>query len=153
MQEIQLTKGYVALVDDDDFPRLSQRKWYANEADGRVYAYREFRIDGRRIKVAMHREIMEAMPCEEIDHAIGIGLDNRRHNIRRANRSQQRANQGARKDSKHGRKGIKPHHGKWLVKIAFQGRTTYHGSYDDIEVAAAKYLEVAREVHGEFARN
>lgn len=152
MQEIPLTQGYVALVDDEDYPRLAQHKWYANVACGRVYAYRDFRMGRRKFKVAMHREIMEAFPGEEIDHRIGTGLDNRRHNLRRATRSEQRANQGPRKDSRYGRKGVKRHQGRWFVRITCDGKTHNLGSRDDIDEAAELYAEKARELFGEFAR-
>lgn len=32
MKEIQLTKGYVALIDSEDFDRVSQYKWQADES-------------------------------------------------------------------------------------------------------------------------
>ena len=41
MAVIELTKGFVAIIDDSDFERLSQFKWCANVVkSGRAYATR-----------------------------------------------------------------------------------------------------------------
>lgn len=37
-KEIQLTKGYVTIVDDDNFEYLSKQKWHAKEGGDLVYA-------------------------------------------------------------------------------------------------------------------
>jgi len=52
MREITLTKGYKALVDDEDFERVNAHEWCASEkrrADGtlwNVYAIRQVRVAG-----------------------------------------------------------------------------------------------------------
>ena len=33
VKEIQLTQGYVALVDDEDFERVNEYKWYAQRTE------------------------------------------------------------------------------------------------------------------------
>jgi hypothetical protein len=46
VREVALTRGYVALVDADDFQSVSKRKWHAHVGSkrrggpGSVYAYR-----------------------------------------------------------------------------------------------------------------
>lgn len=40
VKTIQLTKGYEALVDDEDYDWLSQWKWTARPSRSTVYAYR-----------------------------------------------------------------------------------------------------------------
>jgi hypothetical protein len=58
MREIVLTRGKVALVDDEDYPRLATYKWHlAVGGSGRLYARRN---EGRR-GVLMHREILSGL--------------------------------------------------------------------------------------------
>lgn len=94
MREIKLTKGAVALVSDEDYERVAAYKWYLH-SDG--YAVRTVVVEGRKVKVLMHRFIMEAAPGEEIDHINGNRLDNRRENLRRVNRTHNNANSRPRK--------------------------------------------------------
>ena len=46
MKTIELTKGLAAMVDDDDYGRLSIHKWYALEGVKRFYAARNVPCDG-----------------------------------------------------------------------------------------------------------
>ena len=85
MREIQLTRGLVALVDDDDHEWLSQWKWYALEGNnGRFYAGRGIRIDGRRTHLSMQSALMQPGPGCEVDHEDGNGLNIQRSNLRSA---------------------------------------------------------------------
>lgn len=143
----------MALVDDDDYARLSRRKWCACEADGRVYA-----VSGsRKKKVLMHRLIMGAKKGEEIGHRIGIGLDNRNNNLVRVSRSQQRARAGKRKDNTSGAKGIQIRKMKngivYVARVNFQRKAYHGGTFRSLSAATAGYLKKAQELYGEFARS
>jgi hypothetical protein len=86
---IELTKGFHALVDADDFERLNKYKWYATiNPDGRpgknsvmkVYARRTTK---RKTSIYMHREILGCRGRHDIgDHINGYDLDNRKENLR-----------------------------------------------------------------------
>lgn len=91
MKEIPLTRGYVAIVDDEDFEHLSQFKWYASGKPGNVYAVRKPpMVNGKRGgNIGMHREIMQAIG---VDHKNGNTMDNRRENLRLATEQQNAAN-------------------------------------------------------------
>ncbi len=80
MKEIVLSKGKVALVDDDDFDRMNSFKWYAShESRGtKYYAVRkvQYRPGGKRFKIRMHRFIMDVGTGFDdlriVDHVLGI---------------------------------------------------------------------------------
>lgn len=88
MREVSLTRGYVALVSDEDFARVNVFKWYASlESRGtKVYAIRRELINGRREKIRMHRFVLDLppgrlRPDEVVDHINHDPLDNRRENL------------------------------------------------------------------------
>lgn len=149
MKLIPLTRGYSTFVDDDDYENLARHSWHALITRGRVYAVRSIARGG---SIYMHREIMKAIPGEKIDHREGVGLDNRKFNLRRCTHQQNLANRGRTKVNKSGRKGVCAHQGKWRAQIHFGGKRIDLGCYDDIEIAATKYIEKARELYGEFAK-
>ena len=100
MKEIQLTKGLVAVVSDEDYEYLSRFKWTASlESRGtKWYAIRwstkaEHGI-GKRFKIRMHRVVMArtvelgVFIDEVVDHLNGNSLDNRRENLERVTQSE-----------------------------------------------------------------
>jgi len=59
MKEIKLTKGQVALVDDEDFEYLNQWKWFAHVRRDRYYAARSDWSNRPKSKtISMHRVIL-----------------------------------------------------------------------------------------------
>ena len=83
MREIALSKGHVALVDDEDYGRVSAHKWCAVESHSRrdgsrvVYARRNLpNIGGERKAMYLHRFILEAPEGMLVDHIDSI-LGNR----------------------------------------------------------------------------
>lgn len=88
MREIELTKGKVALVDDDDFEYLNQWKWYVRKEKDVFYACRRKRkkeynnpldFNSKKQKIIrMHRVIMNTPDGLVVDHRNGDGLDNRK---------------------------------------------------------------------------
>lgn len=78
-KEIPLTQGRVALVDDEDFDRLSKHKWHYHKTG---YARRGEGGRKNHRKIYMHREVMNAPDDMEVDHGKGGTLDNRKSNLR-----------------------------------------------------------------------
>lgn len=80
--EIPLTKGKVALIDEDDLALVSGHSWYAHESLHKQtwYARAGFWIDGRVRQVYMHRHLMGLTVWDgrEVDHWDYDGLNNRR---------------------------------------------------------------------------
>jgi len=150
VKQIELTQGKVATVDDDDFERLNQQKWYFNQG----YAIR--RRPGLRGQpgIFMHREILGTPYGMETDHADGNKLNNCKVNLRICNRSQNEANRGKDKDNISGRKGVSwdKYHKKWHAQIVVNSIRKHLGYFTDIEEAAKAYKEAAIEYFVEFAR-
>ena len=144
MAEIELTRGYVAQVDDQDYAALTEYQWQAWVGSRTVYAIRSGHIK-------MHRVIMGARPGLEVDHADGDGLNNRKENLRLCTRSENARNQRKTRGASQF-KGVSRHHGRWQAKILGPGSTRVHLGYHDIEADAARaYDDAAREHFGEFA--
>lgn len=150
MIEIPLSRGKVALVDDEDYA-LAAHRWYAvpkHRAGGPPLWYAYLR-DG----TFMHRLIMGAQPGQEVDHINHDGLDNRRGNLRLATRSQNMMNARP-KHALSKYKGVTfwrvaPHRAYWRaqIKAGAVRRSAYCQTERD---AAISYNEMARELFGEF---
>lgn len=78
MKEIPLTKGQVALVDDEDYERINAHKWCAR-LDSKLNSYYAVRSSPRdendkQHMISMHREIMNAQPGEHARTNAMMGL-------------------------------------------------------------------------------
>src|ERR1035438_5691676 len=104
--EIKLTKGYVAVVDDDDGPLVSRFNWHVMlSPHGMIYAATDIGTELRNLK--LHQLVFGAVPSFSIiDHRDRDGLNCRKSNHRAASSSQSNANQGIRKDNTSGFKGV-----------------------------------------------
>ena len=102
MKTIELTQGYIALVDDADFDRVSAHKWYANvdRRRGKVYAYRKTHgPHDKRKSIYLHRVLLGVSdPKVRVDHDDGNGLNNQRYNLRPCTNGQNNMNQQKRSD-------------------------------------------------------
>ncbi len=146
MKEIKLTKGMVAIVDDEDYEWLIKRKWHFHSSGG--YAARR-KWPENKISL-MHREIMNTPDGMDTDHKNRNGLDNRRHNLRICTRSQNNLNKGREIRNKSGYKGVVWMPGKKLWRVNVAGE--YAGKFKNIIDAAKAYDKKAIEMFGEFAR-
>ena len=156
VKEIPLTKGMVALVDDEDYEALAARRWFGQPSQNGRSSYAVTKVGYGRTgtrSVYMHQLILgTGEPGMEIDHKNRNGLDNQRANLRWATKAQQRANQAVRKDSQSGFKGVNLLRGKyWAAHIREDGRQRHLGYFPTAEDAARAYDARARELFGEFA--
>lgn len=158
MKTIELTKGKIALVDDEDFERVSKLKWYpvcgARYASTVLYRYLG-KYKYQHINIRLHRFIMGLTQRDimDVDHINHNGLDNRKTNLRICSRSQNSANSRLSKDSTSGFKGVYWHapRRKWRARICKDGKRINLGTFADKKDAALAYNNKAMELFGEFA--
>jgi hypothetical protein len=159
VKEIQLTQGQFAQVDDADYEWLNQWKWYAlwDKTSKSFYAVRSTKVHecDKRTTVYMHRQILGLDRGDPLtgDHDDHNTLNNRRYNLRRANKGQQQHNQGICANNTSGLKGVRKHGNGYRARIGVNGKTKCLGTRPTPEAA---YLELwvpaALELHAEFAR-
>lgn len=149
MKTIPLSKGYSAIVDDEDFELVNQWKWTALDHGARIYAHRKiYGPKKKRTCVYLHRFLMNPPEGMEVDHADGNTLDNTRNNLRVCTVAQNRANRTPAKN-KSGVTGV--YYVERLKKWVVQVRNAHVGTFGTLEAAslARKLAEVA--AFGEFA--
>lgn len=142
---------YWAAIDVADAELVVRYKWRAKVSDsGNVYAKRTHWCGGRPYEQYMHTLITGYTNC---DHENGIGLDNRRANLRQATNSGQGANAPKRRDGLTSRfKGVSRKGEKWQATIRKNGRKRWIGVFGSEEDAARAYDQAALELHGKFAK-
>lgn len=155
MKEIQLTRGKVTLVDDDNYDELMQFRWYAYHCliNGAWYAQRSI---GSRLHSQlehMHRRIMKAPLDFEVDHRNLDTLDNRKENLRLATRQQNAANRRRQINNTSGFKGVSlfRRDNNFKAQIKVDGHKMHIGYFDTPEAAAHAYDAAALRYFGEFA--
>ena len=150
MKKIKLTQGRVALVDDADFERVNQFKWYAHTPNN-VQWYARRAVSQKPTKIVlMHRLILSAPNDMLIDHRNGDGLDNRRQNLRLVTRSENAQNQRQVKKTAH-LKGTYNCSGRWRSQIKLLGQPIHLGYFKTEQEAANAYDEAAIKYFGSFA--
>jgi len=155
MREIVLTKGQIAIVDDDAFDRLNAYKWYAqSRGDGKFYAARRNGRGGELLY--MHREINSTPDGLHTDHIDGNTLNNSRSNLRTATPKQNSQNRPRQK-----RQALKgawfdasgKTSNRWRAAIRLDGKLKYLGRFATQEDAASAYAKASAFYFGEYNRS
>lgn len=81
MKLIPLTQGKFAMVDDEDYARVIQFKWYAQKRGRTFYAARHLKREGKATTQRLHSFILNLLPGQEVSHEDGNGLNNQNYNI------------------------------------------------------------------------
>ncbi len=153
MKEIKLTKGFSAQVDDEDYDRINQYKWYVKKDRNTYYAVRDSRKKGKRRYFSMHREILNNPTGTLTDHKDRNGLNNQRSNIRVCTRLENNKNVHLRKDSTTGIKGVcfDKRSKRWCANIGFNGRLRWLGYFNTPKDAEKVYDEANIRLFGDFS--
>lgn len=147
---IPLTRGRGAVVDARDAEEVARYKWCFVKG----YAYRRASLHDGGGSILMHRSLMGNPSGLEVDHENGLGLDNRRRNLRTATHQQNACNRGVRKHSASGALGVHwdARVGKWAAHICAHGHRQYLGRFVNKADAVEARNKAAELLHGEFRR-
>lgn len=149
VKKIKLTQEKYALVDDDDFNRVSNYKWCFDKTIG----YAVSRMDGKNVR--MHRFILKLSTKDICDHVNRNGLDNRKKNLRLATKSSNGANRKKQNNNTSGYKGVflmkDGREKKYMARMRFKGKDIFIGYFYTKKDAAIAYNKKALENFGEFS--
>lgn len=150
-KEIPLTRGKVALVDDEDYERLSQFHWYAQKIHNVYYGGRHTHLPQPRGVIYIHREIMVPPPGFMIDHIDGNGLNNQKSNLRIVTNRENLQNYHVKKASKF--PGVMKTNRKknpWQSKIQVNKKIQHLGVFPTEEAAYEAYKNAVKEFTGKI---
>ena len=154
MKYIQITKGKTAIVDDEDYDRISRHPWQADEQRGEFRAVRTSGVGLNKKHIKMHREVLGISDKKIlIDHINRNPLDNRKENLRVCLNAENLWNVGKRKNNTSGYKGVSfcKQTGKYKARFKLSGEEVWVGRFDTAEEAAIAYDKEIIKRRKEFA--
>ena len=152
-QTIHLDKDMAAIVDDEDFDRVSPHRWVASEQKTGNGAF-AVRTNIARKTVYLHQLLIGKAPKGMvIDHINGNPLDNQRANLRLVTYQQNCMNRRVRRTNTTGFKGVTWHkkNGYWTASIKVNGKYQRKYGFPSPVAAARWYDQHARLHYGEYA--
>jgi len=140
--------GNDLLIDEKDHLWLNSYIWYVSKHDKKYYVHTYI----KEKLIYVHRLLLGLKYDDKqmVDHIDGNPLNNQRSNLRLCDSSQNGANRT--KSSTTLYKGVfKNSKGNYYVRIGYQNKALYLGSYVDPKIAAMVYDKKAIELFGSFA--
>ena len=154
MKEIKLTKGKIALIDNEDYEKVIPHTWRAYERHGHWYAVTSVKqSNGQWRSKGMHRIILNVTNKNIfVDHINQNGLDNRKINIRMCTHKENVANRISKGKSKYLGVCWSERSKKWRSSTrGGNGKTKLIGTFEIEQDAAIAYNNSAEMYFGEFA--
>lgn len=152
----QLPCGRWFHFDAEDADTVDAYRWHV--VNGYVQTETGSRKHGTRKTLRLHRMILGVSGADCVDHINRDPFDNRRANLRIADKSKNGMNRTAQANNKSGFKGVCKRYrrgkwtGKWQANITVRGRTYNLGTtFPTPELAHAAYVKAAIELHEDFA--
>lgn len=146
---VPLNKGLEAIIDAEDAQKVGQWNWcYAGR-----YVRRTDHSSGIPKTVKLHRYLMGEPDCL-VDHKNGNVFDNRKSELRLANKSQNAANSKMTSRNTSGFRGVHWHKAtnKWQAQIRHNTKCIHLGLFENPEIAHAAYVAASQKYHGAFGR-
>jgi hypothetical protein len=139
-------RKYKALVDDEDYERVSQFNWYADIHEFVIYARM---TNGSRI--LMHTFITG---FKMTDHKDNDGLNNQRSNLRQVTVAQNMMNSRKKRNASSKFKGVylAKYANKWCTQIYINHKSNHVGYFNSEIEAALAYNKAAKKHFKEFAK-
>lgn len=138
------------LIDVADFEAVITQRWTVKAGRNTFYVVR---CDRDNKLIRLHRQLLKFPENTLLDHKNLNGLDNRRQNLRPCSHSENGFNAGVRKDNPSGYRGVFQYpSGSWGARIRKNGKRIYLGIFQTAVEAHETRTQVAKVLHGEFAR-
>lgn len=152
MREIPVGKARVALVDNEDYERISVHRWFEHKRKHTVYAGR---VEKRKT-LYMHREIMGLNGDDPRvpDHSDDNGLNNQKYNLSLCTQGENVARGRKRSNCSSRFKGVSFYtsRNKYEAYISINKKRKRIGYFESEIEAARAYNIAAVSSYGKFAR-
>lgn len=150
---IWLSDGNIACIDDEDYEIIIQYNW-SNNGNGYAYTRSNGIIQTTKMShlvLSLHN--ITIPKGYEVDHEDKNRLNNQKHNLRIATKSQNHANAKLYKNNTSGFKGVylDKKTNKWCARIHYDNTNTVLGYFSDAKDAAIAYDVAALKHFKEFA--
>lgn len=153
VSKIKLTQNQFAIIDSDDFIRVTAFKWYANyhSSTKSFRAMRMVKKGKSYTTILMSRFIFGSKKNGFVDHINHNTLDNRKSNLRLVTDSQNTRNR-KKHSGLHKYKGIgEVRQGVFQARIWWKGKNIHLGVFHKKKEAALEYNKKAVELFGKYA--
>lgn len=156
MKKVPLTQGQYALVDDEDYERVCEFKWYAHYSrrTKTFYATRKTKRPNPK-HIYMHRFVMNTPESSLCDHLNHDTLDNRKSNLRNCQRSDNSMNRrGAQSNNLIGEKNIcfDTKENKYIVAFEIRGIRVFRKRFNTLDEAILARNNTQKVIHKDFIK-
>lgn len=152
-KKIPLSRGAFAIVDDADYEKVCDIRWYLNPY-GYAATGRWNKVTKKTDQLQMTRILLGAPKGCEVDHINHDTLDNRRENLRIVTHAQNIRNMKRKKPGRSGYKGVSIVTGysdRYRVSLMHDYKTIYIMTGMDAEECAWIYDQVAMQLFGDYS--